>query len=104
MPTAPNLHEEKPVAEQVVDIEKEYVLQNYARYPILLVRGKGAYVYDASGKRYLDLISGIGVNAQESRLGLNSLLRKPPLFIAMTPPLSRFQAGTEGGCFQEPCF
>src|SRR3974390_1226027 len=63
MPTAPKLHEENPVSEQVFEIEKQYVLQNYARYPILLVRGKGAYVYDASGKRYLDLISGIGVNA-----------------------------------------
>lgn len=49
--------------EQVAELEKEYLLQNYARYPILLVRGKGAYVYDAAGKRYLDLISGIGVNA-----------------------------------------
>jgi acetylornithine/N-succinyldiaminopimelate aminotransferase len=63
MPTASNLHEEKPVADQIFAIEKEYVLQNYARYPILLVRGKGSHVYDSSGKRYLDLISGIGVNA-----------------------------------------
>ena len=63
MPTAPKLHEVNPVSEQIFEIEKEYVLQNYARHPILLVRGKGAYVYDASGKRYLDLISGIGVNA-----------------------------------------
>lgn len=50
-------------AQQVFDLEKEYLLQNYSRYPILLVRGKGCYVYDSSGKRYLDLISGIGVNA-----------------------------------------
>jgi acetylornithine/N-succinyldiaminopimelate aminotransferase len=30
---------------------------------LVLTRGKGCYVYDAEGKRYLDLISGIGVNA-----------------------------------------
>ena len=44
-------------------LEKEYLLQNYARYPLVLDRGKGCYLYDVDGKRYLDLISGIGVNA-----------------------------------------
>src|SRR3984885_229369 len=46
----------------VIDIEKQYLFQNYARYPLVLARGKGCYVYDTSGKRYLDLIAGIGVN------------------------------------------
>ncbi|HNY41889.1 MAG TPA: aspartate aminotransferase family protein [Bryobacteraceae bacterium] len=40
-----------------------YLFQNYARYPLALKRGKGTWLYDISGKRYLDLISGIGVNA-----------------------------------------
>ena len=44
-------------------LEKEYLLQNYARYPLVLDRGKGCYLYDLDGKRYLDMISGIGVNA-----------------------------------------
>jgi acetylornithine/N-succinyldiaminopimelate aminotransferase len=47
----------------VVELEKDYLLQNYARFPLVLHRGKGVYVYDTSGKRYLDLIAGIGVNA-----------------------------------------
>ena len=47
----------------VVDLEKQYLFQNYARYPLVLARGKGCYVYDTAGKRYLDLIAGIGVNA-----------------------------------------
>ena len=47
----------------VVDLEKQYLLQNYARFPLVLHRGKGCYVYDTEGKRYLDLIAGIGVNA-----------------------------------------
>jgi acetylornithine/N-succinyldiaminopimelate aminotransferase len=63
MSLSASVEQGRSATEQVIEIEKEYLLQNYARYPILLVRGKGAYVYDASGKRYLDLISGIGVNA-----------------------------------------
>src|SRR6266851_9716366 len=50
-------------AQSVMDLEREYVLQNYARYPLVLARGKGCYVYDLEGRRYLDFIAGIGVNA-----------------------------------------
>src|SRR5215469_4630245 len=50
-------------AQAVMDLERDYVLQNYARYPIVIHRGKGCYVYDLSGNRYLDFIAGIGVNA-----------------------------------------
>lgn len=52
-----------PLSPSVIDLEKQYLLQNYARYPLVLHRGKGCYVYDTAGKRYLDLIAGIGVNA-----------------------------------------
>jgi predicted acetylornithine/succinylornithine family transaminase len=47
----------------LVELEKQYLLQNYARYPLVLTRGKGCYVYDDAGHKYLDLIAGIGVNA-----------------------------------------
>ena len=50
-------------AEELMQLEKDYLFQNYARYPVVLSRGKGCYLYDLEGKRYLDLISGIGVNA-----------------------------------------
>jgi acetylornithine/N-succinyldiaminopimelate aminotransferase len=49
--------------QQVMELEKQYVLQNYGRYPLAIRRGKGTWLYDFNGKRYLDLISGIGVNA-----------------------------------------
>jgi acetylornithine/succinyldiaminopimelate/putrescine aminotransferase len=49
--------------EEIRVLEQQYLLQNYARYPLALHRGKGCYVYDLEGKRYLDLISGIGVNS-----------------------------------------
>jgi acetylornithine/N-succinyldiaminopimelate aminotransferase len=55
--------QEVPVTQKVMELEKQYLLQNYSRYPIVVRRGKGCYVYDAEGKRYLDLIAGIGVNA-----------------------------------------
>jgi predicted acetylornithine/succinylornithine family transaminase len=47
----------------VVDLERQYLLQNYSRYPLVLHRGKGCHVYDVNGARYLDFIAGIGVNA-----------------------------------------
>lgn len=46
-----------------MDLEREYLLQNYARYPLVLDRGEGCHVYDVEGNRYLDFIAGIGVNA-----------------------------------------
>jgi predicted acetylornithine/succinylornithine family transaminase len=50
-------------AQELMDLEKKYLLQNYARYPLALARGKGCWVYDLEGRRYLDMMAGIGVNA-----------------------------------------
>src|SRR5579872_5603474 len=60
---SPELKPASPAASSIMELEKQYLLQNYGRYPLVLARGKGCYVYDTSGKRYLDLITGIGVNA-----------------------------------------
>jgi predicted acetylornithine/succinylornithine family transaminase len=49
--------------EEIASLERDYLVQNYARYPLALQRGKGCYVYDVDGNRYLDLITGIGVNS-----------------------------------------
>jgi predicted acetylornithine/succinylornithine family transaminase len=49
--------------ENVVELEKHYLLQNYARHPLILRRGDGPYMWDVDGRRYLDFIAGIGVNA-----------------------------------------
>ena len=53
----------KLISQEIMDREKKYVLQNYGRYPLALDRGKGCFVFDFDGKKYLDLLSGIGVNA-----------------------------------------
>ena len=44
-------------------MEKELLVPTYERQPVLLERGQGVYVWDSTGKKYLDLLSGIGVNA-----------------------------------------
>lgn len=45
-----------------IDQFDKYVIPNYTRYPISLVRGEGQYCWDAEGKRYLDLFPGWGCN------------------------------------------
>lgn len=40
----------------------KYVIPNYTRYPISIVRGQGQHCWDAEGKRYLDLFPGWGCN------------------------------------------
>jgi acetylornithine/N-succinyldiaminopimelate aminotransferase len=49
--------------QEIVEREQKYLLHTYARYPLAIARGKGVYVYDVEGKRYLDFLSGLGVNA-----------------------------------------
>ena len=49
--------------EQIADLERKYLLQTYNRYPLVLSRGKGVFLYDIEGNRYLDFVAGLGVNA-----------------------------------------
>lgn len=44
-------------------IDKTYVANTYARFPVEIVSGKGSEVYDETGKRYIDMTSGIGVTS-----------------------------------------
>ena len=43
--------------------DKSYVANTYNRFPVEILSGKGCYFYDANGKEYIDMGSGIGVNA-----------------------------------------
>ncbi len=49
--------------EEIKAIETKLLLPTYERNPILFVKGEGVHLIDAQGERYLDLLSGIGVNA-----------------------------------------
>jgi acetylornithine/N-succinyldiaminopimelate aminotransferase len=49
--------------EQIAELEKKYLLGTYNRYPVAFTRGKGVFLYDLEDRRYLDFVSGLGVNA-----------------------------------------
>lgn len=47
----------------VMQAEQKLLLPTYDRQRVLFTRGRGVYLWDSKGKRYLDFLSGIGVNA-----------------------------------------
>jgi acetylornithine aminotransferase/acetylornithine/N-succinyldiaminopimelate aminotransferase len=49
--------------DEIKSVEAKLLLGTYDRYPLLFVRGEGVHLIDDAGVRYLDLLSGIGVNA-----------------------------------------
>src|ERR1700723_2199781 len=49
--------------EEIRAAESRLLLSTYERSPVLFVSGEGVYIQDEKGAKYLDLLSGIGVNA-----------------------------------------
>jgi len=49
--------------DEVIQRERTFLLQTYNRYPLVVERGKGVFIFDLAGKRYLDFVAGLGVNA-----------------------------------------
>ena len=47
---------------ETVELFKQYVVPNYGRYPVNLVRGEGSNVWDSEGNRFLDFFPGWGCN------------------------------------------
>ncbi|MBE3097322.1 MAG: aspartate aminotransferase family protein [Planctomycetes bacterium] len=47
--------------QEVIELYNKYVIANYKRMPLVAVRGEGAYLWDADGKRYIDLFAGWAV-------------------------------------------
>ena len=52
-----------PKSRETIERFNKYVMANYTRLPLVAVRGEGPYIWDADGKRYLDLFSGWAVTA-----------------------------------------
>jgi predicted acetylornithine/succinylornithine family transaminase len=50
-------------ARSILERDEDHLLPVYARYPVVMERGEGVYLFDSSGNRYLDLMAGLGVNA-----------------------------------------
>lgn len=49
-------------SQQTIEQFGKYVIPNYKRYPVCIVHGEGTAVWDAEGRRYLDLFPGWGCN------------------------------------------
>src|SRR5713226_5490951 len=47
---------------RLLDAE-QFLLPTYKRQPVVMTHGRGAYVFDSTGKKYLDFLGGIAVNA-----------------------------------------
>ena len=47
--------------QSIIAIENRYMANVYARRPVVIVKGKGATVWDIKGKEYVDCMSGYGV-------------------------------------------
>lgn len=58
-----SLFRQQADAQLVLDRDASHLLPVYARFPVVMDHGKGVYLYDTSGQRYLDLMAGLGVNA-----------------------------------------
>jgi predicted acetylornithine/succinylornithine family transaminase len=50
-------------AQEIIELERQYVLQTYKRPEFVLERGEGVWLYDHAGRQYLDAGSGIAVNS-----------------------------------------
>jgi acetylornithine/N-succinyldiaminopimelate aminotransferase len=48
---------------QIVEAESKYLSSNYKKYPLFVDKGRKCMLYDFAGKRYVDLLAGIAVNA-----------------------------------------
>jgi acetylornithine/N-succinyldiaminopimelate aminotransferase len=49
--------------EEIQELEEKYLFATYKRAPLYCSHGSGVYLYDLSGKRYLDFLAGISVNS-----------------------------------------
>jgi acetylornithine/N-succinyldiaminopimelate aminotransferase len=56
-----NASQPGPKSRKTIERFNKYVMSNYTRLPLVAVRGEGPYIWDADGKRYLDLFSGWAV-------------------------------------------
>lgn len=65
------------------NLDAQYIAHTYNRFPVEVVAGKGSLIWDETGKEYIDLGSGIGVNA----FGLSD----DEWIAAVTAQLGRFQ-------------
>ncbi len=60
-----------------IELGQKYIMNSYNRFPITISHGEGVYIYDDTGKKYLDMCAGIAVNALGySHKGLRDALKE----------------------------
>ena len=47
--------------EEIKNLDEQYVMHSYGRFPVAIDRGEGATLWDVDGKEYIDFTAGIGV-------------------------------------------
>jgi acetylornithine/N-succinyldiaminopimelate aminotransferase len=58
----PSNHSAHQTSQATIAQFDRYVIPNYRRFPVSLVRGEGSWIWDAEGNRYLDFFPGWGCN------------------------------------------
>jgi acetylornithine/N-succinyldiaminopimelate aminotransferase len=95
---------------EIIGLFDRYVVPSYARYPLVFARGKGARVWDADGKEYLDFGGGIAVNLLGHSAMAEILAKQASILVHAsnlyyTEPQGRLAkrlvelVGVEGKCF-----
>lgn len=98
-------------SQDTIALFDRYVIPNYRRNPVTLVRGEGSYIWDAEGNRYLDFFPGWGCNllghcpprvVEAVREQVGELIHVPNTWY--TEPQGRFaellsERGFGGQCF-----
>lgn len=51
------------ITSDILSDSQTYLMNTYARQPLVLVKGRGTRVYDSDGREYLDFVSGVAVNS-----------------------------------------
>jgi len=51
------------LANEIIEKEAKFYTHTFSRLPVVIEKGKGMYLWDVNGKKYLDMFAGIGVNS-----------------------------------------
>lgn len=51
------------ISSLVLERDTAHMMPVYAMFPVVMDRGEGMYLFDVDGRRYLDMMAGLGVNA-----------------------------------------
>ena len=77
-----HVEQRPPSGSDTLGLEGQYLIRSYS-HSIVIDRGEGCYMYDAAGNRYLDFMSGIGVNALSN--SVPSAARRSSTGVSMRP-------------------